>query len=122
VDLPDLGKSQQLATRPSLGTESLAVNPSGRVRVTLDLEIVLELLVANRPALVEEDLDLSADQRVAFQGGGVMGFVVPDLGPDALGFLGAGEAPETRAEFFDRNGESLVDGLSGWPAEYPHIS
>src|SRR5437879_10533843 len=120
VDLPDLGESQQLAAGPAPGTESVAVNPSRGIRVSLDLEIVLELLVADRPALVEESFDLWGHQRIAFQGGGVVGFVVPDLGPDALGFLRAREPTEARAELFDRKGESVVDGLSGRPASGRH--
>jgi hypothetical protein len=75
-----------------------------------------------RPALVEEDLDLSANQRVAFQGSGVVGLVVPDLGPDALGFLGAGESTEACPELYDREGEFLVDCVSGWPAPGRHVS
>jgi hypothetical protein len=115
VDLADLCKSQELAAGPALGAKAMAVNPLGRVGVALDLEVVLELLVPDGPTLVEENLHLLPDQRVALQGGGVVGLVVPDLSPDALGFLGAGESTQTCSKLFDREVEFLVDGLSGWP-------
>ncbi len=122
VDLADLCERQEFAAGPALGAKSLAVNPLGRLRVALNLQVVLELLVPDCPALIEENLDLLPDQGVAFQGGGVVGLVVPDLSPDPLGFFGAGESTQAGAELLDREGELLVDGLSGWPTSGRQVS
>jgi len=65
----------------------VAVDPPGCVGVPLDFQLLAELLVADRPAFPKEDLDLLADQGVALYRRGVVGLLVPDVRPDALGLF-----------------------------------
>src|SRR5207249_2649050 len=66
VDLTELGQVDALAGGPILQLlNSLCVHPLSRLRVSLDLEIFRQLLVADRPTLAEEALDLFENQSVA---------------------------------------------------------
>lgn len=46
---------------------------------------------------------------VPLKGGGVMGFLVPEIGPDSVGFSRRGQAAEAFVEVTDRLGEPFVD-------------
>jgi hypothetical protein len=58
---------------------------------------------------LQELLDLLQDQRVAFESGRVMRFLVPDLLPDLFGFLRQGETAESLAKLGDVRLKSFVD-------------
>ena len=80
VDVTNLAHGENPAIMPVTGLHSLPVNPAGSVRVPLDLVVLLERLGAYRTTLVQELLNLTQHQRVAFQRGGVVRLLMPDIG------------------------------------------
>ena len=78
--------------------------------VALDFQVLAELLLTDGPAVAQEALDLAEDEGVALDSGGVVGFAVPDLGPDTFGLDRRGEAAEALAELVDQVCEALMDG------------
>jgi hypothetical protein len=82
MDVPDLGDGDQLPALPAVRGQRLGVDPPGGLPVAGDFQVVPKLLGADRPAGIEEDLDFPQDQGVALDGGGIMGFEMPDVVPD----------------------------------------
>jgi hypothetical protein len=64
---------------------SLVIDPTRRVGIALDFQVLTELLVPDGLAVSQKCLDLSQDKRVAFEGCGVVGFVKPDVLPNPVG-------------------------------------
>jgi hypothetical protein len=52
--------------------------------VALDLHVLLEGLGTDGATLVEQRLDLAQNERVPFEGRGVVGLEMPDVRPDEL--------------------------------------
>lgn len=71
------------------------VHPLGRLGVSLDLQILRQLLVAYCPSFFQEEFELPEDEGVALDGGGVMGLLGPDVPPDVLSFDRGGWAAKT---------------------------
>jgi hypothetical protein len=83
----------------------LARIPTCRVAVPGDLEVLAQLFIAHCAALSKQDLDLLADESVSLDCGRMMGLLVPDVGPDALGLFRRWKTPETCAQL----GNSLLE-------------
>jgi hypothetical protein len=83
----NLGHGKQGARLPVSGIKRLPVDPSSSIGIALHLEVFTEFFVAHRPALLEEDLDLFAHERIAFESRRVVGLLVRDIRPDTLGLL-----------------------------------
>lgn len=98
VHVPHLLHSEQGLVTALAWTVGFLVHPLRRLCVAGDLHIFLELFVTDRPVLLKQLLDLFQDERVAFQGGRVMRFLVPDFFPDLFGFFRQGEAAEPRTK------------------------
>src|ERR1019366_4523959 len=88
VHMTQLSQIEDISAGPPIARQTLAIDPLGCVGITADLHVLRELLVPDGAPLRQESLDLLEHQGVALYGGGVMGFFVPDGGPDALGFNG----------------------------------
>ena len=67
---------------PAVGGQRLGVDPSGGLPVAGDFQVVPKLFRADRPAGVQQHLDFPQDEGVALDGGGIMGFEMPDVVPD----------------------------------------
>ena len=117
--MTDLAHGEQAAVMPVTGFHGLPINPAGSVRIPLDLVVLPQRLRAHGPALNQEHLDLAQDQRVTFQRGGVMRLLMPDVGPDRLGLLRAGRAPETLIQLSQGMAEPFVDTGPTRSAYYP---
>src|SRR5690606_29982382 len=94
------------------GLDRLAVDPVGRVAVALDLEVLAQLLVADRAALGEELFDLLEDQRVALDCGGVVRLLEPDAAPESLGMGRRWQAAKLVAKLDDLGVQPLVERLA----------
>ena len=114
MDMTDLGHHERRLGGPFAGIEGLAVDPLRRAGVAGHLHVLLELLVPDGPPLGQECLDLGDDEGVALEGGGVMGFLIPDRGPDALGLGRRWQAPHALSEIGNGVLEALVDQLARW--------
>jgi hypothetical protein len=68
------------------------------VCIPLHLEVVFQLLLADRAPFPEQRFHFFQGEGVPLERRGVVRFLVPDVGPDALSLLGAWKASETRAE------------------------
>src|SRR5450756_469169 len=112
VDVPDLGERQELTEALEARLEGLAVDPSCGVRVALDLHVLGELAVADCATLEEKLLDLTQDQRVPFDRGGVVRLVDPQLVPDRPRLGRRRESAEAIPYLGDRGIEALVDLLA----------
>ena len=95
--------------------DGLPVDPVGCVGVAPYLQVLAELLVADRPAFPEQLGDLFQHQGVAFDGGGVMGLLVPDVAPDAGGVRGIGKASHALPELGDLGVEPAIHVRPRWP-------
>src|SRR5947208_15299329 len=115
MDMPHLGDRHQLAGGPVVGGQDLLIHPLGRLGIALDLQVLGELLVADGPPLLEEELDLAEDEGVPLDGGGVVGLLVPDVAPDVLGLDRGRQPTEAAAEFLHAFLELAVDGLTASP-------
>ena len=82
MNVPDLSDGNQFPALPSDCGQGLGLHPSRSLPVAGDFQVVPKLLRPDRPAGIEEDLDLPQDQGVALDGGGIMGFQMPDVVPD----------------------------------------
>src|SRR5205823_941502 len=91
----------------------LAVNPVSRIRIAADLEIIFQLLIANRPSLFKQDFDLTPDQRVSLESGRAVRLLPPDVRPDGFGLLGAGQATEPTSQLFNSKGQPVMEALAG---------
>ena len=91
------------------GWRPVAVNPVGGRGVAADLEVLAQLLVADRSTLGEEELDLLEDERVALDRGRVMRLLEPDAAPDAFGLERRRQPAETLAQLADLDPQPLVD-------------
>src|SRR5579862_312411 len=85
VNMADLAYGEQAAVVPVTGFHGLPIHPASSVRVSLDLVVLSQRLSPYGPALDQEHLYLAQDQRVTFQRGGVMCFLMPDVSPNRLG-------------------------------------
>ena len=96
VDLAHLSNRYYLAVlRKPLGPERLVVYPLSGGPVALDLQVLAQFLVPYGPALAKQSLHLLEDQRVALDGSGVVGLLVPNGLPDAGGLLGKRQSTRT---------------------------
>jgi hypothetical protein len=100
---------------PISRVDCLLVDPARRLRVAKDLHVVLEFLRPDRPALLQELLDLAQHERGPLERSGMVGFKVPYVIPELLGFERSGKAA-VPSELVDRRGESLVHRDPGGPA------
>src|SRR5215208_65264 len=96
----------------------MPVHPVRRGAVAADLEVLAQLLVADRTAFGQEELHLLERERVALDRGRVMGFLEPDPTPDALRLDRRRQSAEPLAELDDLNPESLVDRGARRPATW----
>ena len=122
VDVADLLNGDQGIGGPVAGAHRLPVHPGGGVAVALDLHVLPQGFRADGLALIEQGLDLTQDQGVAFQGGGVVRLQMPNVGPHARGFLRRGQPTEPGAEFGQLAVESRVDRRAGRAASCHHAS
>lgn len=113
MDLPQLCEIDELPVAPLTACDGLRVHPLGGVGVGLDLQVFPEFFVANRAPRLEEGTHLAERQSVALDGRGVVGLLVPDPGPDGLGFLRAGQTPHISQGRFGSI-EVFQDRLPGW--------
>jgi hypothetical protein len=65
MDMSDLGERQERIGAIFRFSDSLVVDPLGSVRVALDLEIILELLIPDRTPISEELFHLAQDKSIA---------------------------------------------------------
>lgn len=114
MDRSDLLEAEQIPACPIAGFHALSVDPARRVSVCLDLHVLAQFLGPDRAALVQQFPHLVEDERVAFQRGGVVGFLVPQVVLDVFGLSGAREAAEAGVEFLDGLVEPGVDHCSRW--------
>jgi hypothetical protein len=101
VDVADFRERQELALGPLAWLDPVPVDPVRSGRVAADLEILAQLLVADRAALGEQQLDLLEHERVAFDRCRVMRFLEPDASPDAFGLKRRGQPTESLAQLAD---------------------
>ena len=111
MHLLQLGHGQRLVAGPVSSTHSLLVVPLGRRGIGLDLQVLTQLLVADRPTLPEKGSNLLKDGRVALDGRRVVGLLVPDPAPGRVGLRGMRQAPDTL-----KISQAIVDGRTGGPA------
>ena len=117
VNLPHLRERQDAAGVRETGRgDGLPIDPVGCIGVALYLQVLAELLVADRPAFPEQLRDLLEHQRVAFDGGGVMGLLVPDVTPDRGRVLGSGQTAHALAELGDLGVEPAIHVRAPRPA------
>lgn len=113
VNVANLSQCERRFRGPVTGLQGLAIDPLRRCGVAGHFHILLQLLVPNSAPLGQECLDLRHDERVALQGGGMVGFLMPDRGPDALGLDWRRQAAHALSEVGDCLLEALVDELAG---------
>ena len=113
MDLPQLCEIDELPVAPLTACDGLCVHPLGRVGVGLDLQVFPQLFVANRAPLLEEGTHLAQYHRIALDGRGVVGLLVPNPGPDGLGFLRTGQTTHI-AQCCLGSIEVLQYRLPGW--------
>ena len=102
-------KVEDISVRPAIAPQTLAIDPLGCVGITAHFQVFGEFIVPDRPSLRQERLNLFEHQGVALNGSRVMGFFVPDGGPDALGFDGVRKSSEALPHLSDGRFEALVD-------------
>jgi len=107
--MADLRDGQEVVRTVGCAARALRVDPSGRVRVAADLEVVLQLLGANCLVLSEELLDFVQDKRVALDSGRVVCLVDPDVFPDVLGFDRTRQPAKLAVQVVDLTREPFVD-------------
>lgn len=112
VDVPDLGKRDEVARGPIAGRQPLLVDPLRSIGVAAHLQVLGQLLLPDRPSLDEEDLDLAQNQGVALDGGRVVRLLVPDVAPDVLGFDRRRQSAEACAQFIRSLGQLPVDRVA----------
>ncbi|MEU4802017.1 hypothetical protein [Actinosynnema sp. NPDC023587] len=110
--MANLLQGDEVAGLPVARVESLAVHPPRGVAVAAHLHVVPERLRADRAAFVQEAFYFLQDKGVAFERGAVVGFLVPDVGPDVLGFCRSGQAAEAFAKLGDGFVQPLVHDRS----------
>jgi len=115
VDLAHLGQKEIRLVALGFVAVGLGVDPVGSVRVSLDLEILLELLVTDGAPLGKEGPHLLEDEGVAFDRGRVVRLLEPDVAPDVGRGLGARQASDP-AQLDDTVIDGLVDGQTRWAA------
>src|SRR5437868_5572292 len=93
----------------------LRIHPLRRLRVSLNLEILAQLLFTDGPALLEQRLDFLENERVALDSGRVVGFLVPDPLPDLLGFFRTGK-PADLGKVVDGPIKPVEHRESAWAA------
>ncbi len=109
VDPTHLVQGDQLAVVPGIGLQGLPVDPPGSLRVALDLHVLTQRLGAHRPASLQQRLNLAQHQTVALQRRGVVGLPVPDVCPDRLGLLRAGQSAQPGPQLLDGRIEAGID-------------
>ena len=126
VDAPKLSHREE-AVRPTVlfcWAHRLLIHPCRGVSVSLHLHVFPQLLVADCSALAEQYLYLLQDQRVAFNGGGVMRFLVPDVLPDATRLSGARQSAHAKVQLGNLCGEAPVQfktARSTWRRPFSRI-
>jgi hypothetical protein len=114
VHVAKLGQGEQLAARPRVRLERLVVNPSGGVGVTAHLHVLAKLLVTDGPTLIEQPLHLGEHERVALDGGRVVGLLKPDVVPYVVRKLGRRQTAELSPQLGDLDAQALIDGRARW--------
>jgi hypothetical protein len=110
VYVTNLRKRRKCARSPLTGRECLAIHPLGGISIAADFEVFTQLLGADGAAFTKQNFDLLADQRIALNGGGVMGLLIPDVCPDALSLFGRRESTKTQAQFGDLLVQACMNG------------
>src|SRR5439155_1760651 len=114
VDLTELGQVDALGGGPGPHfLDGLCVHPLSPLGVSLDFEILGELLAADRPPLAEEALDLFEDQGVALDRRRVVSLLIPDALPDRLG-LGGKWQPADAVEIVDCPVQGAENVRTAW--------
>ena len=94
VNTTDFTHGKETAVVPVTWLHGLSVYPARCVRVALDLVVFpLKGLAPTARPWTRSRLDFAQDQRVTFQGRGVVRFLMPDVGPDRFGLLRIRQAP-----------------------------
>ena len=114
VDAPQFVQRDEGAVAPLVGFERLPIHPPRRVGVPLDLGVLAQRLGADGPALLEQLFHLAQHKGVAFQRGGVVRLLMPDIGPDRLGLLRGGQAAEPATQLLNRPVQACVHRRSAW--------
>jgi hypothetical protein len=109
MDTADLSERDELAVRPCLKLDAAPVHPIRSVRITPDLHVLAQLLVAHGASLGKEELDLLQHERVALDRCRVVRFLKPDPAPDALRLERRGEPAQPLAQLADLDVQALVD-------------
>src|SRR5450759_1305985 len=115
MDLTQLRQGDVRIATLGVTVAGLRVDPLGGIGVALHLEVLRQLLVADRLARVEEPAHLLEQERVSLDRGRVVGFFVPDIRPDVPGHVRTGKASDPvqlRCRLLDRR----VYGQPGGPA------
>jgi hypothetical protein len=112
MHVPNFLDGEQRRSAAITWAMSFLVDPRRPLRVAGDLHVLLELLVTDRPVLLEQLLDLFQDERVAFKRGRVVRFLMPDLFPDLLSFFWERKSAQAFAKLEDMPLEPFVDGSS----------
>ena len=96
--------------------DRLPVHPLGRRSVAPDLQILLELPVADGSPLGQKPLNLLQHQCIALDRRGMMGLFVPDSAPDSGSFLWDRQATEALPELRDIGSQPTIDLATRWAA------
>ena len=119
VDLADLGQGDELGGLV-VGLNGLPVDPLRSVPVAADLQVLAQLLLADRASLREQLFHLPQHEGVALDRRGVVRFLEPDAAPDVCGLRRTGQAAQTGPELGDLDVEPLVHLETGWAAARTH--
>ncbi len=114
VHVAYLGQGEDVSARPSVARQTLAIDPLGGIGVPADFHVLRQLFVSDSPPLGQERLDLFEHQGVALNGSGVVGLLVPDGGPDALGFNGFRKTSQALPHLGDGRLQALIDLFPAW--------
>src|ERR1022692_5338160 len=78
MDLADLLNRDEPRSLPVTRIDGMRINPPGCGGVPLNLHVLLQGLRTYRATLLQERLNLTQNERVAFEGSRVMCFQMPD--------------------------------------------
>lgn len=114
VDVAQLGQRDQLAFSPRARLDSASVDPVGPIGVTAYIEVLAQLLVADRATFGQQGLDLLEHERVALDRRRVMCLLEPDATPDALRLQRRGKTTQPIVQLCDLHAQTFVDGGPRW--------
>lgn len=87
----------------------MPVDPVRGIGVSANLQVFAQLLVTDRAALAQEQLDLLEHQRIALDRGGMVSLLKPDPPPDPFCLLRRRQASEPLPQLSDLDLKPLVD-------------